>query len=77
MFNENFSDSSKAFEKSIAENLHELTKEINESLGFNSELSLPRDLSNLFGNLDFLNEMKISLNERGDGIKARHIPLIL
>ncbi|EJW6891006.1 AAA family ATPase, partial [Escherichia coli] len=77
VFNENFSDSSKAFEKSIAENLHELTKEINESLGFNSELSLPRDLSNLFGNLDFLNEMKISLNERGDGIKARHIPLIL
>ncbi|HAX7922639.1 TPA: ATP-binding protein, partial [Escherichia coli] len=41
VFNENFSDSSKAFEKSIAENLHELTKEINESLGFNSELSLP------------------------------------
>ncbi|HEJ7191689.1 TPA: AAA family ATPase [Serratia marcescens] len=77
VFNENFSDSSKAFEKSIAENLHELTKEISESLGFNSELSLPRDLSNLFGNLDFLNEMKISLNERGDGIKARHIPLIL
>nr|EKV1536014.1 AAA family ATPase [Enterobacter hormaechei] len=77
VFNENFNDSSKAFERSIAENLHELTKEISESLGFNSELSLPRDLSNLFGNLDFLNEMKISLNERGDGIKARHIPLIL
>ena len=77
VFNENFSDSSKAFERSIAENLHELTKEISESLGFNSELSLPRDLSNLFGNLDFLNDMKISLNERGDGIKARHIPLIL
>ncbi|MEQ5032638.1 AAA family ATPase [Morganella morganii] len=77
VFNENFSDSSKAFEMSIAENLHELTKEISESLGFNSKISLPRDLSNLFGNLDFLNEMKISLDERGDGIKARHIPLIL
>lgn len=77
VFNENFNDSSKAFELSIAENLHELTKEISESLGFNSALSLPKDLSSLFGNLDFLNDMKISLNERGDGVKARHIPLIL
>lgn len=31
----------------------------------------------LFGSLDFLSEMQISLNERGDGIKARHIPIIL
>ncbi|MGG5413051.1 ATP-dependent nuclease [Edwardsiella tarda] len=77
VFNENFNDSSRAFEKSIAENLCELTSEISESLGFESVLSLPRDLSNLFGSLDFLNDMRISLNERGDGIKARHIPLIL
>ncbi|VEB96400.1 Predicted ATPase [Cedecea lapagei] len=77
VFNENFNDSSRAFESSIAENLQELTMEISESLGFKSALSLPRDLSSLFGNLDFLNDMKISLNERGDGVKARHIPLIL
>ena len=77
VFNENFSDSSKTFEKSIAENLDGLTQEISDSLGFSSALSLPRDLSSLFGNLDFLNEMRISLNERGDGVKARHIPLIL
>ncbi|UPT58017.1 ATP-binding protein [Dickeya zeae] len=77
VFNDNFSDSSRAFEKSIAENLDGLTQEISDSLGFSSALSLPRDLSSLFGNLDFLNEMRISLNERGDGIKARHIPLIL
>ncbi|MEH8248436.1 ATP-dependent endonuclease [Aeromonas veronii] len=77
VFNENFNDSSKAFERSIAENLQELTKDISHALGFNSELSLPRDLSNLFGSLDFLSEMQISLNERGDGIKARHIPIIL
>lgn len=76
-FNDNFSKSSQDFEESIAENLQELTNDISHSLGFKSTLSLPKDLSHLFERLDFLNENAISLNERGDGVKARHIPLIL
>ncbi|GEM_PF-590381 len=41
-------------------------------------LSLPNDLTPLFQSLDFLaGEKSISLDSRGDGIKARYIPLIL
>ncbi|MEB7567293.1 ATP-dependent nuclease [Enterobacter mori] len=76
-FSENFTKSSHDFEESIAENLQELTDDISGSLGFQSKLSLPKDLSHLFEKLDFLNENSISLNDRGDGVKARHIPLIL
>lgn len=76
-FTDKFSKSSKDFEISIAENLNELTTDITSHLGFKSTLSLPKDLSSLFERLDFLNENSISLNERGDGVKARHIPLIL
>lgn len=76
-FTDKFSKSSKEFEESIAENLNELTDDITSHLGFKSTLSLPKDLSSLFEKLDFLNENSISLNERGDGVKARHIPLIL
>lgn len=76
-FSDNFTKSSHDFEESIAENLQELTNDISGSLGFQSKLSLPKDLSHLFERLDFLNENSISLNDRGDGIKARHIPLIL
>lgn len=73
-----FRTSSTAFEDSIGEHLADLTKEIGSSLGFETRLALPRDLSHIFQRLDFLSGVKgISLESRGDGIKARHIPLIL
>jgi energy-coupling factor transporter ATP-binding protein EcfA2 len=73
-----FHDSSAAFEQSIGDHLGELTSSITESLGFNTRLALPRDLYHIFERLDFLSgEKSVSLNNRGDGIKARHIPLIL
>lgn len=73
-----FRASSGEFERSIAEHLSELTDEVTETLGFNSRLALPRDLSHIFESLDFMNEeSQISLNERGDGVKTRHIPVIL
>lgn len=75
---ERFRVSSADFERSIAEHLQELTSEVTATLGFNSRLTLPRDLSHIFESLDFMNEAnKISLNERGDGVKTRHIPVIL
>ena len=73
-----FRDRSEGFEQSISLQLHDLTTEIAKSLGFQSRLALPRDLSHIFESLDFLSEdQSISLSSRGDGIKARHIPLIL
>lgn len=73
-----FSESSNAFERSIGDHLNDLTSSISASLGFNTRLALPRDLYHVFERLDFLSgEKSVSLNNRGDGIKARHIPLIL
>ena len=73
-----FRDSSQAFEQSITDNLSDLTNSISKTLGFESKLALPRDLSHVFESLDFLStETNISLSSRGDGIKVRHIPMIL
>ena len=73
-----FRDSSQGFEQSISDQLVDLTTQITAALGFRSRLALPKDLSHIFESLDFLSEgQDISLNARGDGIKARHIPLIL
>ncbi len=73
-----FRKSSRAFEESIANHLQELTGNISKALGLTSRLALPRDLSHVFESLDFLSgEQQISLDARGDGIKARHIPMIL
>ena len=73
-----FREQSEGFEQSISIQLDDLTAEIAKSLGFHSRLALPRDLSHIFESLDFLSEdQSISLSSRGDGIKARHIPLIL
>ena len=73
-----FRTSSQEFESSIATHLRDLTNEISQTMGFSSRLALPRDLSHVFESLDFLtDEQDISLDARGDGIKARHIPLIL
>ncbi|MGV1828998.1 AAA family ATPase [Agrobacterium vitis] len=73
-----FRTSSTAFEDSIGEHLADLTSGIGISLGFETRLALPRDLSHIFQRLDFLSGIKgISLESRGDGIKTRHIPHIL
>lgn len=73
-----FRDSSQDFENAIDDQLNDLTTQIEDSLGLRSRLVLPKDLSHIFESLDFLSEgQNISLNARGDGIKARHIPLIL
>ena len=75
---ETFRKSSQSFELSISEHLKDLTDSISKTLGFTSRLALPRDLSHVFESLDFLSDRQdISLDARGDGIKARHIPMIL
>ncbi len=75
-----FKESSLNFEKSIATHLGDLMNNIKTTIGLDSKLALPKDLSHIFERLDFLSEFDqftVSLDNRGDGIKARHIPLIL
>ena len=58
-----------------------LTHQIRDVLGLRSAIQMPSNLSTLFRDLSFStsdNYVKnIDLRQRGDGIKARHIPSIL
>lgn len=70
--------SSGQFERVISEAVSGLLEDIGLELNDSSRLSLPNDLTPLFQSLDFLaGEKSISLDNRGDGVKARYIPLIL
>lgn len=75
-----FNDSSKKFINGLKKEVSELVKSIFDELGYSSEISIPADFKSLFSTLDFtLNKggTSISLNKRGDGIKAQYIPIIL
>lgn len=70
--------SSGQLEDVISNAVSALLADIGTELQDASRLSLPNDLTPLFQSLDFLaGEKSISLDSRGDGIKARYIPLIL
>jgi energy-coupling factor transporter ATP-binding protein EcfA2 len=70
--------SSGQFEQVISETVADLLADIGAELNDDSRLSLPNDLTSIFESLDFLSgDKSISLDNRGDGIKARYIPLIL
>jgi hypothetical protein len=67
-----------SFEKAIAGHVEGLIADISKTLGDETRISMPNDLSVVFERLDFLSsEQAISLDHRGDGIKGRYIPLIL
>ena len=73
-----FRASSSAFEASISEHLKSLTDEISKKLNLDTKLALPRDMGHIFERLDFQSgPFSVSLENRGDGVKARHIPIIL
>ena len=73
-----FRETSAEFETAISRNVEGLLNDILDELSDEAQLKLPNDLSGIFERLDFLNpEGSISLDRRGDGIKARYIPLIL
>ncbi|QOJ28064.1 MAG: AAA family ATPase [Ignavibacteriales bacterium] len=68
------------FIKNIRSHTTELTKELSDKLNFQSAIQLPSDLSGLFSTLDFETDIassKVPLKSRGDGIKSKHIPIIL
>lgn len=70
------------FAKSLKKYTNKIGKEVNERIGMTSELSIPDDLNKIFQSLIFEtyadnNKIHVPLNYRGDGIQARHIPIIL
>jgi predicted ATPase len=79
-FEGNLISASTEFTAKLQENTKEITTELTKRLQISSNLQLPTNLRQLFQTLDFETKMgtdSISLNNRGDGIKSRHIPIIL
>ncbi|MCK7629065.1 ATP-binding protein [Shewanella sp. JNE10-2] len=77
----NFSDrglhrSASSFEEEINSHVKDLTMEIDKEFTGSNVVKLPKNLRNIFGALEF-NSDDIPLTRRGDGIKIRHIPMIL
>lgn len=73
-------DAGKGFIDKIRDNTSSITKELFDRIGLESNIDLPDDLRSLFASLDFRTKSAtsiISLKHRGDGIKVRHIPVIL
>ena len=69
--------SSDAFIKDLRKHTSQIGKIIQEQVGLNSDIQLPSDLRSLFEVLDFETNDGVSFLQRGDGIRAAHIPAIL
>jgi len=57
-----------------------ITKNLSEQIGISNTIQVPSDFKQLFSNLDFgvrIDGNTYHLKQRGDGIKIRHIPVIL
>lgn len=70
------------FSRVLQEYTEEISKQVDERVGISSKLSIPENLSELFRTLvfvtrDSVGEEMVPLDMRGDGIQARHIPIIL
>jgi len=75
-----FNDASDKFISGLKNQVLKLTNDISENLGYKSQIGLPSNFKLLFATLDFSlgkKNYEISLNKRGDGIKAQYIPVIL
>ena len=75
-----FNDASTKFVDGLKLQVELLVQNITTQLGYSSQIGMPSEFKLLFSTLDFsLNKggAIISLNKRGDGIKAQHIPIIL
>jgi len=58
----------------------DITRDLSEQIGISNTIQVPSDFKQLFSNLDFgvrLGGNTYHLKQRGDGIKVRHIPVIL
>jgi hypothetical protein len=66
------------FNKQVGEQTAKISDQIGSRLGIESVLQFKGSFRNLFNSLEFgSNDGKLMLSKRGDGIKVRHIPIIL
>jgi hypothetical protein len=68
------------FTTEIQKHTQGILADLEAQLGLKSEIELPTDLRQLFSELEFRSEVggkRVGLSQRGDGIKVRHIPVIL
>ncbi|MFM0687320.1 AAA family ATPase [Paraburkholderia strydomiana] len=68
------------FTKNISSHTRTILSELEARIGLKSEIQLPTDLRTLFSELEFRSQRQeyfVNLSQRGDGIKVRHIPIIL
>lgn len=68
------------FISGIQEITQNITDELDRQIGVPNTIQVPSDFRDLFSNLDFgstINNKVYHLKQRGDGIKVRHIPVIL
>jgi len=73
-------EASGSFTKTINDNTRPILQEILARLGLSSTIELPASLRMLFAQLEFTStagNRAFSLDQRGDGIKVRHIPIVL
>lgn len=69
-----------SFTTEIRNHTKDILSDLEEQLGLKSDIELPADLRKLFSDLEFRSEAgkhRVALEQRGDGIKVRHIPVIL
>ncbi|HEX5670564.1 MAG TPA: AAA family ATPase [Sulfuricurvum sp.] len=76
-----FHDALQKFMNEVQKQTIDISTTLLDSLNIKSSISVPADLKQLFSTLEFETEitkdLTVSLNQRGDGIKTRHIPVIL
>ena len=68
------------FTTEIQKHTKGILADLEKQLGLRSEIELPTDLRRLFSELEFRSDAgthRVALNQRGDGVKVRHIPVIL
>lgn len=69
-------NSASEFEKQLQDQLSDLLNSLQASFGADATMKLPENLRQIFEALE-INSNGIPLSRRGDGIKIRHIPMIL
>ncbi|WP_143273264.1 ATP-dependent nuclease [Azospirillum palustre] len=69
-------ESAGAFQTQLGEQLHDLLDTLRTAFGAEAAMRLPENLRQIFENLE-INSGEVPLSRRGDGIKIRHIPMIL
>jgi AAA ATPase domain len=69
-------ESAGAFQAQLGEQLRDLLESLGGTFGAEATMRLPENLRQIFENLE-INSGEVPLSRRGDGIKIRHIPMIL